>query len=197
MILFSSISGPARSRSAALGALVVASALGAQPAASTAQRYVKTNHMVAMRDGVRLNTDVYVPRDQPGPLPFIMLRTPYGIDNAAGRLSTSLKELADDGYIFVFQDLRGRYKSDGKFVMQRPARSVTRRRDPKAIDEATDAYDTVKWLLENVANNNGRAGIYAARPVGERRNGGRRVAHVRRCSFRSPAGFYLPADCGQ
>src|SRR6516162_4587388 len=99
------------------------------------QRYVKTNYMVVMRDGVRLNTDVYVPRDQRGPLPAIYLRTPYGVDGRAGSLNTSFKELADDGYIFVFQDIRGRYKSEGSFVMQRPARSAAERKNPKAIDE--------------------------------------------------------------
>ena len=131
-----------------------------QPAAQpNAQRYVRTNAMITMRDGVRLNTEIFSLPGQPGPLPFMLLRTPYGVENRAGSLNSSLKELADDGYIFVFQDIRGRYKSEGQFVMQRPARNPKERRDAKATDEATDAYDTVEWLLRNVASNNGRAGI--------------------------------------
>ena len=114
--------------------------------------------MIVMRDGVKLNTSVYTPRVSRGTLPFLLLRTPYGIEGRAGSLNTSLKELADDGYIIVFQDIRGRYKSEGQFVMQRPARNAAQRRDPKAIDEATDAYDTIDWLVKNVASNNGRVG---------------------------------------
>jgi putative CocE/NonD family hydrolase len=142
-------------------ALLLAPTLGpAQQAVSdNTQRYVKTNAMIAMRDGVRLNTDIYAPRDQRGPLPMIFLRTPYGIDGRAGSLNTSMKELADDAYIFVFQDIRGRFRSEGQFVMQRPARSAAQRRDPKAVDEATDAFDTVDWLIKNVPANNGRVGM--------------------------------------
>ena len=147
-------------RTVILVALVAATnALAQQAAPDNTQRYVKTNAMIAMRDGVRLNTDVYAPRDQRGPLPIIFLRTPYGIDNRASSLNGSFKELADDGYIFVFQDLRGRYKSEGHFVMQRNARSAAQRKDPKAIDEATDAYDTIDWLVKHVPNNSGRVGM--------------------------------------
>jgi putative CocE/NonD family hydrolase len=128
-----------------------------QPSADPLARFTKTEAMVAMRDGARLNTAVYAPRDAKAPLPFIILRTPYGIADAAGRSFRSyLKDLADDGYIFVFQDIRGRHKSEGKFVMSRPPRD---RADPKAIDESSDAYDTIDWLLKNVPDNNGRAGM--------------------------------------
>jgi uncharacterized protein len=146
-------------RTIILVALAATNALAQQTAPNATQRYVKTNAMIAMRDGVRLNTDVYAPRDQRGPLPIIFLRTPYGIDNRASSLDGSFKELADDGYIFVFQDLRGRYKSEGHFVMQRNARSAAQRKDPKAIDEATDAYDTIEWLVKHVPDNNGRVGM--------------------------------------
>ena len=75
-----------------------ASALSAQaPATDNTQRYTKTNAMIAMRDGVRLNTDIYAPKDQQGPLPIIFARTPYGIDGAGGALNTAYRELADDG----------------------------------------------------------------------------------------------------
>jgi putative CocE/NonD family hydrolase len=138
--------------------VTLALAAGAQ---QTSDRYVRANHMIVMRDGVRLNTDVYVPRDQSGPLPFMYLRTPYGVDARAASLNGQFKELADDagGYIFVFQDIRGRYKSEGQFVMQRAPRTAAQRKDPKAIDEATDAYDTIDWVVKNVTNNNGRVGM--------------------------------------
>ena len=151
-----------RMRPSILLTLLVVPALAAaqQPAPTdNTQRYLKTNAAIVMRDGVRLNTDIYSPRDQRAPLPLIYLRTPYGIDGRAGSLNTSFKELADDDYIFVFQDIRGRYRSEGQFVMQRAARSAPQRRDPKAIDEATDAYDTIDWLIKNVPNNNGRVGM--------------------------------------
>src|SRR5512132_108865 len=82
-------------------ALLATSAAAQEPLPQNAQRYVKTNAMVPMRDGVKLNTDIYAPRDQTGSLPVIFLRTPYGIGGGAGALNSSLKELADDGYIFV------------------------------------------------------------------------------------------------
>lgn len=138
-----------------LALLLLAGTLAAQkpdPAAGFDHR----NVMIAMRDGVRLNTDIYVPKNHAGALPMLMSRTPYGIDGAAGRFTVAYKELVDDGYIFVFQDIRGRYQSEGRFVMQRPARNHA---DAKAIDEASDAYDTIDWLLKNVAGNNGRVGM--------------------------------------
>ena len=148
-----------RIRAVLVIALSASAARAQQPVSDNAQRYTKTNVMIAMRDGVRLNTDIYAPKDQQGPLPVIFERTPYGIDGRAAVLNRGFRELADDGYIFVFQDIRGRFKSEGQFVMQRPARSTAQRRDPKAIDEATDAYDTIDWLVKNVPNNNRRVGM--------------------------------------
>jgi uncharacterized protein len=147
-------------RLSGLAALVMVSvALRAQTPALNSQKYVRADHMIPMRDGVKLNTSVYTPREPRGTLPFLLLRTPYGIEGRAGSLNTSFRELADDGYIIVFQDIRGRYKSEGQFVMQRAARNAVQRRDPKAVDEATDAWDTIEWLVRNIANNNGRAGM--------------------------------------
>src|SRR5262249_40787863 len=95
-------------------------------------RFPQTAAAAPRPHGVRLNTAIYAPRERSGPLPFILLRTPYGIEKAAARsLRDYLKELADDGYIFVFQDIRGRHGSEGQFVMLRPPRD---RNDPKAID---------------------------------------------------------------
>jgi uncharacterized protein len=125
------------------------------PAQATA-RFDVRDVMVAARDGVKLHTKIFVPKGTRESLPFIFLRTPYGIEDSGGRFSRPLKELADEGYIFAFQDIRGRYKSEGTFVMQRPARE---RGDAKAIDEGTDTYDTIEWLLKNIQPNNGRVGM--------------------------------------
>jgi len=138
----------------------VAVAAGARlsgQAGGPAPSFKETRVMIPMRDGVKLNTVVFTPEKAAGPLPFLMLRTPYGVPESAGLLAGApYKELVEDGYIFVFQDIRGRFKSEGAFVMQRPPRD---RRDPKAIDESTDAYDTVAWLLAHVTGHNGRVGL--------------------------------------
>jgi putative CocE/NonD family hydrolase len=91
--------------------------------------------MIAMRDGVKLHTLIFSPEGRRFPLPILFMRTPYGIDGRAGSLQSSLKELADDGYIFVFQDVRGKFKSEGEFMMIRPPREPA---SPKAIDEGSD-----------------------------------------------------------
>ncbi len=113
--------------------------------------------MIPMRDGVKLHAVILKPADIAAPLPFLIQRTPYGVDGTnLATFSYSRPELARDGYIYVAEDIRGRYKSEGKFIMSRP---LADHRNPKAIDESTDAYDTVAWLLKNVAGNNGRAGF--------------------------------------
>jgi putative CocE/NonD family hydrolase len=112
--------------------------------------------MIPMRDGVKLHTLIFVPHEQTEALPIILSRTPYGIAGSAGRLRGGYRELADDGYIFAFQDIRGKYGSEGSFVMLRPKRDP---RDPGSVDEATDAYDTVDWLVKNVPRNSGRVGM--------------------------------------
>jgi putative CocE/NonD family hydrolase len=137
--------------------LIVGARGPAQQPADLDKRFVVTETMVPMRDGVRLHTLVYAPRDVKGPLPFLMLRTPYGIEGRARRsFQDYFADLAKEGYLFVFQDIRGRYKSEGKFVMLRPPRD---RADPRAADESSDAYDTIDWLLKNVPGHNGRAGM--------------------------------------
>jgi putative CocE/NonD family hydrolase len=90
------------------------------------------------------------------------VRTPYGTKNAADNFVTYMKALADDGYIFAFQDLRGKFESEGVFVMQRPARAP----GDTTVDEGTDTYDTIDWLLKNVPPNNGRAGILGVSYLG-------------------------------
>ena len=119
--------------------------------------YTGTEVMVPMRDGVKLHTIFYVPKNAPGKLPIILTRTPYGIDHRlAGNLRGYYAALAKDGYIFAYQDIRGRYGSEGTFVMQRPPLHVT---DKKAVDESTDAWDTIDWLVKHVPGNSGRVGM--------------------------------------
>ncbi len=113
--------------------------------------------MIPMRDGARLQTVILRPGGQTGPLPILLRRTPYGVpDKAPNAMPASLKELAADGYIFVIQNMRGRFKSEGVFSLS----SAADLSDPKAVNEATDAYDTIDWLVKNLPNNNGAVGIY-------------------------------------
>jgi uncharacterized protein len=121
-----------------------------------APTFDQVEEMVPMRDGVKLFTMIHIPTDGKGTLPIIFLRTPYGVEGRTDRLLRDyFKELAEDGYIFVLQDIRGRFKSEGTFVMTRPARDP---KDPKAVDEASDTQDTIDWLLKNVKSN-GRVGM--------------------------------------
>ena len=123
----------------------------------TDARFDRSEAQVPMRDGVTLHTSLYVPKEAKGPLPIIFIRTPYGIDGRPERnFPEYLKALVDDGYIFAFQDIRGRFKSGGTFVMTRPPRDP---KDPKSIDEASDTSDTIDWLLKNAPGNNGRVGM--------------------------------------
>jgi predicted acyl esterase len=121
--------------------------------------------MVPMRDGKRLHTKIFTPRGQSGPLPIIFKRTPYGIQGAANNFNAYYKALADEGYIFVHQDIRGKFESEGEFMMQRrsspsPKGSGAQLRQRSVIDRrGTDTYDTIDWLIKNVRNNNGRVGM--------------------------------------
>ncbi len=119
--------------------------------------YVRTEAMIPMRDGVKLHVVILKPADIAAPLPILIERTPYGVeDQSRESLFMRRPELARDGYIFVNQDIRGRYKSQGKFIMMRP---LADHHNPSAIDESTDTFDTVAWLLKNVPGNNGRVGV--------------------------------------
>ncbi|WP_394825249.1 CocE/NonD family hydrolase [Pendulispora albinea] len=126
------------------------------------RRFEVIRAMVPMRDGVKLETVIFVPKEKREPLPFLFQRTPYGIpqsdDDEPGALGHGKDELIADGYIWVQQNLRGRFKSEGTFEMLRPPRED--RNDPRATDETTDAYDTIEWLLHNVPGHNGRVGMY-------------------------------------
>ena len=124
----------------------------------TPSPYERQDVMITMRDGVRLNTVIYTLKNSKEPLPFLLTRSPYGVSktDTPDRIPY-VKDMADDGYIFVYQDIRGRYKSEGTFEMQRFTRN---KKDPKAIDESTDTYDTIEWLLAHVPNNNKKVGMY-------------------------------------
>ncbi|MBP7777238.1 MAG: CocE/NonD family hydrolase [Acidobacteria bacterium] len=139
-------------------ALAAAALTARQPATppNPADGFIARDAMVPMRDGVKLFTKVFTPKNQAGPLPFVFRRTPYGIDGAAGSFTRYYRALADEGYIFVFQDIRGKFRSEGEFVMQRPARAPG---DTTSLDEGTDTFDTIEWLLENVPEHNGKVGM--------------------------------------
>lgn len=120
--------------------------------------YDRQELMITMRDGTKLNTVIFSPKGINEKVPFLLLRTPYGVsDRPMPDKNTYVKDMAVDGYIFVYQDIRGRYKSEGQFEMQRFTRD---KKNEKAIDESTDTYDTIDWLLKNIPNNNGKAGMY-------------------------------------
>jgi len=136
--------------------LVSATPARVQQAPNPADRFEVSDVMIPARDGARLHTRIFTPRNQAGPLPIILSRTPYGIEGSAGHFNAFLKALADEGYIFVFQDIRGKFGSEGTFIMQRPARAPG---DTTSLDEGTDTYDSIDWLLRNVRNNNARVGM--------------------------------------
>ena len=121
-------------------------------------KYNRQEVMVPVRDGIKLHTVIFTPKSTTEKLPFLILRTPYGVnDYPSPERIGYVKDMADEGYIFVFQDIRGRYLSEGKFEMQRFNRDKSK---PGTIDEASDTYDTIDWLLKNIPENNGKAGIY-------------------------------------
>jgi len=113
-----------------------------------------------MRDGVRLHAEILRPAHiEPGEsLPFLLARTPYGVDDFDSEsVNQDKPELAASGYIFVYEDIRGRYKSEGNFVMNRP---IVAHNSANDVDETTDTRDTIDWLLKNVPSNNGRVGVF-------------------------------------
>jgi putative CocE/NonD family hydrolase len=127
--------------------------------------YAKFEYRIPMRDGVKLFVSVYVPQagtfKDAGPYPFLMTRTPYGcgpygVNKMPARLGVT-QELLESGYIFVCGDVRGRYQSEGVFQEMTPA--IDTRKSKNDVDESTDMYDTVEFLLKQVKNNNGNVGI--------------------------------------
>lgn len=130
-----------------------------QFANSVEKNYEKKSVRIPMRDGKLLYTTIYSPRDKSKKYPFLINRTPYSVqpyDDAAyrGRIGPS-KYAEDDGYIFVHQDVRGRWMSEGQYDNMRPHVPGN-----DSIDESSDTFDTIEWLLKNVEGNNGKAGIW-------------------------------------
>jgi uncharacterized protein len=121
--------------------------------------YTKYEYRIPMRDGARLFTSVYVPKDDSTPYPILLNRTPYsvgpyGVDRSKDNLGPS-PLFAKERYIFAYQDVRGRWMSEGEFVNMRPHNPA---KGPKDVDESSDTFDTIDWLVKNVRNNNGKVG---------------------------------------
>jgi len=134
----------------------------AQDDAEVKAHYVKSEQMITMRDGVRLFTSIYVPRDTSKKYPIMLNRTPYSVAPYGPNLyKTALGPsplFQNELFIFVYQDVRGRLMSEGEYVNVRP--HISRKAGTQDIDESTDTYDTIDWLVKNVANNNGRVGTW-------------------------------------
>ncbi len=147
----------------ALGFAFALSAAAQKPPSAPEEDYVKAHYTkyeyrIPMRDGVRLFTAVYVPKDASQSYPFLMDRTPYSVapygeDQYRKALGPS-DEFEKAGYIFVYQDVRGRFMSEGTFVEMRP--HIDHKTSPKDVDDASDTYDTIDYLLKHVPNNNGK-----------------------------------------
>jgi hypothetical protein len=153
---------------ATLALFCFAASLSAQqPTPAPAEDYVRAHYTkyefrIPMRDGVHLFTSVYVPKDQSQPWPFLVDRTPYSVspygeDKYKSSLGPS-DEFEKAGYIFAYQDVRGRYLSEGQFHEMNPHIDV--KKSAKDVDDSTDFYDTIEYLLKHVPNNNGKVGIW-------------------------------------
>ncbi len=138
--------------------------VGQTPAADSAfirNNFTKREVMIPMRDGVKLFTSIYTPKDQSKSYPILMKRTPYSCSPYGEKAFVKTyqnMQLARSGYIWVFQDVRGKYMSEGEFVDVRPFNP--QKKSNQDFDEASDTYDTVDWLTKNAAANNGRVGVY-------------------------------------
>jgi putative CocE/NonD family hydrolase len=127
------------------------------------ENYTKREYRIEMRDGIKLFTAVYSPKDTSEKYPILIWRTPYSIgpygeDKYVTKRRETWQHFIDEGYIIVFQDVRGMFMSEGEFENVRPF--IAEKKSSKDIDESTDAYDTVDWLVKNIPNNNGRAGFW-------------------------------------
>lgn len=136
--------------------------LGCAQANFVKDNYRKQEAYIPMRDGKKLYTAIYIPKDESHPYPFLMERTPYSAgpygDSAyRGGLGPN-PALAQEKYIFVYQDVRGRYMSEGDFEEMTPHREA--KKSSHETDESSDTWDTIDWLLKNIRNNNGRVGIW-------------------------------------
>lgn len=133
-----------------------------QTTGSLKERYEKQEIYITMRDGVKLFTSIYTPKNQSVTHPVLFMRTPYNIEPGGPDIFNNFmylyKRYTDQEYIMVFQDVRGKYMSEGDFEDIRPV--IPDKKSNTDIDETTDAWDTVDWLVNNVSNNNGNVGIF-------------------------------------
>ncbi len=153
-----------------LAAMFVASTVQAQrpqPSGAAAEavkaRYRKLEVRIPMRDGVKLFTAIYVPKDTTQAWPILMDRTPYGVapygpEAYRTSLGPNGTRYLESGFIFVYQDARGRFNSEGEYTEMTPHKDV--KTGPKDVDESSDSYDTIDWLIQNIPHNNGKVGIY-------------------------------------
>ncbi len=159
--------------------------------------YTKREVMIPVRDGVKLFTAIYEPKDTSQKYPILLNRTPYtvapyGADKFKGALGPD-PLFAKEGYIFVYQDVRGKTMSEGEFMDVRPDIDNT---DKTKIDESTDTYDTIDWLIKNVANNNGRVGTYGISYPGFYTSAGSIDSHpaLKACSPQAPVSDWFHGD---
>ena len=157
---------PGRARLAAFSLVLLAFPLVAQekPPANAYARahYTKHEFSIPMRDGAKLFTSVYVPKDRSQTYPIMLIRTPYsvapyGVDQYRDTLGPS-EHFMKDGFIVAYQDVRGRYMSDGEWVEVRP--HVPNKKAPSDVDESSDTWDTIDWLVKNIPANNGKVGMW-------------------------------------
>ncbi|MBL8125729.1 MAG: CocE/NonD family hydrolase [Pyrinomonadaceae bacterium] len=158
--------------------------------------YTKREVMVPVRDGVKLFTSIYEPKDKSKTYPILLNRTPYTVAPYGEQMKTSLGPdalFAREGYIFVYQDVRGRWMSEGKFEDVRPD---IENRTPQQIDESTDTYDTIEWLIKNVENNNGKVGTYGISYPGFYTSAGSIDSHpaLKACSPQAPVSDWFHGD---
>ena len=126
------------------------------PAADSLLALDSSEVMIPMRDGLRLHAMVVRLRGRHDSLPIVLTRTPYGVARSASFVRAAYSELARDGYVFVFEDIRGRFKSEGQFLMNRPLHDS---KDPKGVDESTDTYDTIDWLITHLPGTTPKVGV--------------------------------------
>ncbi|MCP4149318.1 MAG: CocE/NonD family hydrolase [bacterium] len=160
--------------------------------------YEKKWEMVAMRDGIKLYTQVYSPRDKTQKYPIILTRDPYGInrhDNFYTIFLGPTQQYAREKFIFVMQDIRGQYMSEGTFRLMRPY--IENKENNRQVDESSDTYDTVEWMIKNIPNNNGKVGIWGISYLGFTTAMGAIDAHpaVKAVSIQAPmADLFLGDD---
>jgi putative CocE/NonD family hydrolase len=133
------------------------------PASATIGDYQGQDVMIPMRDGKRLHAEIWRPKNSVVPLPFLIQRSPYGFgfEKVGKAFDTQFKELGAEGFIFVLEDIRGRFGSEGEFVMLRPPAG-----EKGGVDESTDTYDTIAWLLQAIPANNGKVGVFGISYLG-------------------------------